>query len=158
MQSKDEIITKTKKLLTNIIEAEGLELYDVEYLTEHGQKILRLYIDKEGGVNLNDCEAINNLVIPSLDADDPIPEAYILEVSSPGIERKLVKPTHYTKNIGTKVEVRLHAPLNENIRQKKLQGTLLNYKEDVVTISYDKGEVLEIPIKNVKVCRLVYEA
>jgi len=158
VQSKDEIITKTKKLLTNIIEAEGLELYDVEYLTEHGQKILRLYIDKEGGVNLNDCEAINNLVIPSLDADDPIPEAYILEVSSPGIERKLVKPTHYTKNIGTKVEVRLHAPLNENIRQKKLQGTLLNYKEDVVTISYDKGEVLEIPTKNVKVCRLVYEA
>ena len=150
-------LTPVYNLLEPIVEAHGIELYDIEYLTEYGRQVLRLYIDKENGISLDDCENITYAVQPALDAADPIAGPYILEVSSPGIERKLVKDKHYTANIGKQVEIRLNKPLNGNHsfgNQKKFRGELLGLDEEAVIIKID--EELRIPRENLKFCRLIY--
>ena len=152
-------------MLEPVVEARQMELYDIDYLTEHGRKILRLYIDKEGGISLDDCEVVSHAANSALDAKDPVPEAYVLEVSSPGIERKLVKDAHYMANIGRKVEVRLNKPL-EDFKQKKFRGVLLGLDESAVVISGVAdgvggldvlGEKLRLPREHLAYCRLVYE-
>lgn len=155
MHNKEEIVKAARTLLTPVVEAQQLELYDVEFLQEYGRKILRLYIEKEGGVTLDDCERVNYAVEPVLDANDPVPGAYVLEVSSPGIERKLVKDAHYAKNIGAEVEVKLSKPYE---RQKKFLGTLFSLEEDAVVITNEKGEKLQLPRENLLHCRLVYSS
>lgn len=160
---KSPILAAVQQLLEPVIEAQHIELYDLELLTEYGRKILRLYIDKDGGITLNDCERITYAVEPVLDVHDPIPGAYVLEVSSPGIERKLIKDIHYIKHIGQLVEVKLDKPINDLNNQKKIQGTLMSLEEDAVIISIDAlaGDAtnieLRLPREHLIYCRLVYE-
>ena len=146
--------------LEPVIEAQNVELYDIEYLVEHGRKVLRLYIEQEGGVDLDSCERVSRAVEAALDIHDPIPEAYVLEVSSPGIERKLIKNTHYEKNIGKPVAVKLKKPYGEN-NQKNFRGVLIGLEEDTVVISADsaKGstETLHLPRENMIHCRIIYK-
>lgn len=156
---RESIISAAKALLEPIVEAQQVELYDLEFLTEYGRKVLRLYIEKEGGVSLDDCEQITHAVEPVLDAHDPIPEAYVLEVSSPGIERKLVKDSHYAQNMGKQVEVKLSKPVAEQNNQKKFRGTLTGLEEDAIVILSDpSGESLKLPRQHLVYCRLVYTA
>ena len=138
-------------MLEPAIEARQIELYNIEFLTEHGRQILRLYIDKDDGVTLDDCEEITYIVQPILDANDPFPGSYVLEVSSPGIERKLIKDSHYMANIGKEVEVRLNKPLG---KQKKFRGVLLGLEKEAILI--DTGEKLRLPREHLAYCRLVF--
>jgi len=144
-----------KSQLEPVVESHNIELYDIEFLTEHGRKILRLYIEQEGGVSLDECELISRAVEASLDAHDPIPNAYVLEVSSPGIERKLVKDSHYQLNIGKAVAVKLKKPFGEN-NQKNFRGVLVGLEDDVVVISLESEELLRLPKEHMIHCRLIY--
>ena len=149
------IVPLVEPIIANTVEAQGVELYNLEYLTEYGRKILRLYIDKEGGITLDDCERVSRAVEPVLDAHDPIPEAYVLEVSSPGIERKLVKDSHFASNIGKTVEVKLFKPLDTD-RRKKFSGVLSEFNNGTVTVATSQGD-FKLKRDDIAQCRLVFK-
>ena len=154
---ENPIVTTVMALLEPTVEAQGIELYDLEYLTEHGRRVLRLYIEKEGGIGLDDCERISHAVEPILDAHDPIPDSYVLEVSSPGIERKLIKDNHFALHIGKEVEVKLYKPINmpQGHGRKKFRGMLAGLEDGYVLINLD-GEMLRFPRLDMAYCRLVF--
>lgn len=114
-----------------IVEAKGCELWDVEYVKEAGQWYLRIYIDKDEGVSINDCEAVSRAMDPILDEKDPIAESYTFEVSSAGLDRRLKKPEHFARFIGEEVEVRLYKPIDG---AKQHTGTLVAHENGDVTI------------------------
>jgi ribosome maturation factor RimP len=143
-------------MLEPVAEACGVELYDLEYIKEGSNWILRLYIDKPAGVDLNDCEQVSRAAEAVLDARDPIPSAYVLEVSSPGIERRLKKEAHYARYTGKRVEVRLFKPIDG---RKKFRGLLRGLLDGAVVIADEDDEERERAFGRalVSVCRLVYE-
>ena len=108
---------KVEKLLEPIIEKIGYELYDVEYAKEGKNYFLRIFIDNEKGIDLNDCEKVNDAITDILDEENYIKEQYFLEVSSPGIERVLRKDKHLEQNIGKEVEIKLFKPINKTIEE-----------------------------------------
>ena len=111
--SKREIYeAKVEALVLPIVEANNFELVDVEYVKEAGTWYLRIYIDKEGGIFINDCELVSRALSEILDKDDPIEDAYILEVSSPGLGRPIKKDKDFQRNLGDEVEVRTYKPIN----------------------------------------------
>lgn len=125
-------ITETvSRLAQPVVEQEGCSLWDVEYLREAGTWYLRVYIDKEGGVSINDCERISRALDPLLDEADPIPESYVFEVGSAGAERELKRPSDFDMFMGSKVELRLYQPLEGS---KSFVGTLRSYDKGDVTI------------------------
>ena len=125
--------------------AQGCTLWDVEYVREGGEWFLRLYIDKDGGVNINDCEAVSRAVDPILDERDPIPGSYHFEVSSAGLERPLKRPEHFAASVGKPVAVRLYRPRNG---AKEFVGPLRACEDGRVTIdaaggpmTFEKSEI-----------------
>jgi len=145
--------SKITQLLTPIIEAQGVTLYDLEFIKEGGEKILRLYIDKpEGGVDINDCERVSRAAEAELDAHDPIPTAYDLEVSSPGVERKLTKPEHYTRYTGHKIAIKLYAPVDGT---RKFTGILTSYENGNLSLTNEDGETRSFEQPQISACRLV---
>ena len=120
-----------KNVIKNIVEDNGCELYDIEETTEGEHKYFRVYITKPGGVNLNDCTAINNLISPIFDVEDPVDGKYFLEVSSPGVERKLTKSEHFEKSIGENVKV----TLNDGT---KIKGQLKSFVDNIAEIGKEK--------------------
>ncbi len=134
-----------EKLLKPIIEEEGYELYDVEYAKEGKEYYLRIFIDNEKGININDCEKINNAITDKLDEADYIKEQYYLEVSSPGIERVLKKDEHLEKNIEQEIKVKLFKK-DEN-GKKEYTGKLKEFDKDKIIIE-DK-ELIEIQRKSI---------
>ena len=119
----------------------GLELWDVEYVREAGQWFLRVYVDKDGGVSINDCEALSKALDPVLDEADPIPDSYVFEVSSAGAERELKRPRDFEKFMGSAVEVRLYKAVDGS---KTWTGTLAGYEDGAVRLqSGDKEYVFE---------------
>ena len=112
--SKREIYeAKVEALVLPIVEANNFELVDVEYVKEAGTWYLRIYIDKEGGIFINDCELVSRALSEIMDQDDPIEDAYILEVSSPGLGRPIKKDKDFQRNLGDEVEVRTYKPINK---------------------------------------------
>ena len=153
--SRKEIEERTEKLLKPITEDNGVSVYDVEYVKEGSDYYLRAYIDKDGGVTIDDCEAVSRALNDKLDEEDYIDDAYILEVSSPGLTRALKKPEHFSKSIGKDVEFKLFSPITYEEKGKKLSakefvGILKKYDEstDTVTIGFDDKE-LEILRKDI---------
>jgi len=116
----------------------GLEIWDVRYLKEGSQWFLRIFIDKDGGVDINDCENMSRAIDEPLDKADPIEGEYILEVSSPGIERELIKPGHFKSFIGADIMVRMFRPIEGIGRDFK--GVLTAYDDGEVTITDHSGE------------------
>ena len=114
-----------------IVEQNGCTLWDVEYVKEAGDWYLRLYIDKEGGVSIDDCEAVSRAVSDALDAADPIEGSYIFEVSSAGADRALKKPEHFAACMGQEVQVRLYRPREG---RKEFVGVLTGYEAGTVTL------------------------
>lgn len=112
-------------------EALGLEIWDVEYVREAGQWFLRVYIDKEGGVSIQDCEALSKALDPLLDEADPIPDSYVFEVSSAGAERELKRPGDFEQFMGHEAEVKTYKPVNGS---KAFVGTLAGYADGAVTL------------------------
>ena len=126
-----KITDKVTAIAKPIVEEEGCSLWDVEYVREAGSWYLRIYIDKVGGVDIEDCERISRRLDPVLDEADPIPDSYVFEVGSAGIERELKRPGDFEAFLGSDVEVRLYHPVNG---QKSFVGTLLSYDNGTTTI------------------------
>ena len=131
MTKREEYEQKTEKLLMPIMEANGFELVDVEYVKEAGNWYLRAYIDKPGGITVDDCEVVNRELGDLLDRDDFIDDSYILEVSSPGLGRPLKKERDFIRSKGEEVEIRTYRMVD---RQKEFRGVLKAWDKDTVTI------------------------
>lgn len=133
--SKREIYeSRTEALLLPLMEEFGFELVDVEYVKEGGSWYLRAYIDKEGGITVNDCEAVARRMNDLLDEEDFVEESYIFEVSSPGLGRPLKKDKDFQRSLGEEVEIRTYRPID---RQKEFVGELKAYDKESVTIVYE---------------------
>ncbi|WP_026889221.1 ribosome maturation factor RimP [Clostridium beijerinckii] len=146
---KDVLIERIEELVRPIVSELSCELYYVEYVKENGEFYLRIYIDKEGRVSLNDCEAVSRRVSEVLDVEDPIKEAYYLEVSSPGLNRGLYKEEHFKKYIGSEVLIRLTSSLDG---VKSVKGVLRDVSEDSMLI---EGETeIKIPRDKIKSANL----
>ncbi|MBR1703570.1 MAG: ribosome maturation factor RimP [Lachnospiraceae bacterium] len=137
MSKREDYESRTEALLAPIAEANGVEIYDVEYVKEGSDFYLRAYIDKPDGVNILDCENVSRALSEVLDREDFIPDAYILEVSSPGLGRTLKKDRHLAKSIGQDVEVKLFKPVD---KQKEFAGRLERFDGETVTITDESGE------------------
>ena len=150
------MIEKLEALLIPVAEAQGCELYDIEYVKEGGDRILRLYIDKADGIDIDDCERVSRAAEVVLDEQDLISGEYRLQVSSPGVERKLKKPEHFAKFIGHKIEVRLFAPYSPETGRKKFAGKLTDYKGNEITIkTAEDDEEFTFGLQQVSACKLV---
>jgi ribosome maturation factor RimP len=143
---------KVEELLQNKIEELGYELYDVEYAKEGKNYFLRIFIDNEKGIDLNDCEKVNDGIMDLLDEADYIKEQYFLEVSSPGIERILRKEKHLDGAIGEEIEVNLFKPIE---KQKSLDGILTGYDEKYITVKCENEEI-SIERKNISLMKTKY--
>ena len=126
-----KITDKVFELSKPVVEEAGCTLWDVEYVREAGTWFLRVYIDKEGGVSISDCETISRILDPMLDEADPIPDSYVFEVGSAGAERELKRPSDFQQFMGKEVEVRLYQPMNG---QKAFVGNLEGYEDGNVTL------------------------
>ncbi len=129
---------RTEELITPILEEMGFELYDVEYVKEGADYYLRAYIDKEGGITIDDCVEVSRRMNDLLDAEPDIGgnDGYIFEVSSPGLGRVLKKDKHLEKSIGEDVDIKTYKPVNGS---KEFTGTLKAFDKDTVTIEFDDG-------------------
>lgn len=136
MSKRETYETRTEELLAPIAAENGVEIYDVEYVKEGSEYYLRAYIDKPEGVNINDCENVSRALSDVLDREDFIPEAYILEVSSPGLGRTLKKDKHLAKSIGQDVEIKLFKPID---KCKEFAGALESFDEKELTIRQEDG-------------------
>lgn len=130
---------KTESLIMPILDRMNFELVDVEYVKEGGTWYLRAYIDKEGGITVNDCEDVAREMNVLLDEEDFIPDAYVFEVSSPGLGRPLKKEKDYIRNMGKELEIRTYKAIN---RCKEFYGLLRAYDKDTVTIETEDGETI----------------
>ncbi len=137
MSKKETYEAKTEELLLPIAQKNDVEIYDVEYVKEGSEYYLRAYIDKPEGVNINDCENVSRALSDALDGADFIPDAYILEVSSPGLGRTLKKDRHFEKCMGQDVEVKLFKALDG---VKEFEGALTGFDADSITISMEDKE------------------
>ena len=149
--SKREIYeAKVEALVLPIVEANNFELVDVEYVKEAGTWYLRIYIDKEGGIFINDCELVSRVLSEIMDQDDPIEDAYILEVSSPGLGRPIKKDKDFQRNLGDEVEIRTYKPIN---KQKEFVGLLDSWDKETVTLQMESGELFTIARADIALIR-----
>ncbi len=132
-----KLTEKIQALAEPVVREEGCSLWDVEYVREAGTWYLRLYLDKEGGVGIDDCERISRRLDPILDEADPIPESYVFEVGSAGAERELKRPSDFAQFMGAEVEVKLYKPLEG---RKAWVGELAGYDAGAVTLRIGEEE------------------
>ena len=133
-----KITEKVTQMALPIVEAHGCTLWDVEYVREGSEYFLRLYLDKEGGVDINDCEAMSRAMDPILDEEDPIPESYHFEVCSAGLERPLKRPSDFERFMGEPIMVKLYRPRNG---LKEIPGILRGYENGCVTVEAGKETI-----------------
>ncbi len=150
--ASNNIESKVEKLLCNSIENLGYDLYDVLYEKEGKDYYLRIIIDKPEGIDINDCEKVNNEINPILDEADYIKEQYFLEVSSPGIERTLRKEKHFLSQIGNEISVKLFKPIN---KQKEIIGTLEEYNKNRITIKTNESTI-KIDLKDIALVKTIF--
>ena len=144
---------KTEQLILPILERMQFELVDVEYVKEAGNWYLRGYIDKPGGITVNDCEAVSRAFSDKLDENDFIEDSYIMEISSPGLDRPLKKEKDFARSMGKLVEIRTYRPIE---KQKEFCGILNAYDESSVTINED-GQLRTFDKKDIALIRLAIE-
>ena len=139
MSRREQYEQQTEELLEPIVTGHGFELVDVEYVKEGSDWYLRAYIDKPEGVSIIDCENVSRAFSDKLDEEDFISDAYILEVSSPGLGRALKKDRHLEKSLGEEVEVRTYKPID---KQKEFTGILKSYDKDTITIQTEEKDLV----------------
>jgi len=147
------LLESIRELIEPIILSEGMELIDIEYLRESRGWILRFYIDKEGGVTLNHCSHLSEQIGDLVEVKDLIPHNFILEVSSPGLNRPLKKEKDFITYVGETIKVKTIKPIDQ---KKNFQGTLLGYKEGKVMISSDNQEI-HIPFSIISKANIQYQ-
>ncbi len=148
------IVKKVEELVEPIIRTLGLELVEVQFRRERPGWVLRLLIDKEGGVNLEDCVQVSEVVGDILDAEDPIPHAYNLEVSSPGLERPLVKEKDYRRFAGRKARITTRQPL---AGRRNFTGIILGIEDGLISLRLSEGQQVEIPFSLVEKAHLKFD-
>lgn len=149
-----QVIKNTENLLQPILEEKNLELVDVEYVKEGKNWFLRVYIDKEGGIDIAECGEVSEQLSEKLDETDPINDAYFLEVSSPGVERPLKKEADFEKNINKNVFVKLYEPIDG---EKEYEGILKDFTNKIASIEYKiktRKKVVEIPFDKITKARI----
>ena len=139
-----KVVQKVEALVTPIIESLGIELIETEYVKEGPNWYLRLYIDKKGGVSIDDCQAVNDAVTGIIDEADPIAGAYIFEVSSPGLDRPLKSEKDFIRYEGEFVEVKLYA---QKAGCDSFEGNLIGKEDGIIRIKNGKGEIIEFTEK-----------
>lgn len=154
MTKREQYEAKVEAWLLPVLKEYAFELVDVEYVKEVGIWYLRAYIDKEGGITVDDCEIVSRRLGEWLDKEDFISDSYILEVSSPGLGRPLKKEKDFARSIGKDVEIRLYKPLN---KQKEYTGTLASYDADTVTITLEDGSDLIFKKSDIALIRLAFD-
>ena len=153
MSKKEIYEQKAEVLVAPIVEKYGFELVDVEYVKEGGNFYLRAYVDKPGGITVDDCETVSREFSDKLDEADFIDEAYIMEVSSPGLGRPLKKEKDFRRSMGEEVEIRTYRPIN---REKEFYGVLTAYDENSVTIDCE-GEEKIFQKADIALIRLAFD-
>lgn len=137
MGKKESYEAKTEQLIQPIIDANNFELFDVEYVKEGSDYYLRVYIDKEGGITVDDCQLVSRAFNEILDREDYIADQYIFEVSSPGLLRPLKKEKDYVRSIGRLIDIKLYKAVDG---QKEYTGVLKEYDTDTVTLTIDEED------------------
>ncbi|MDD6339090.1 MAG: ribosome maturation factor RimP [Butyrivibrio sp.] len=150
MSKRADYEEKATELILPIVEQNGFELVDVEYVKEGSDNYLRAYIDKPGGIMIEDCEIVSRAFSDLLDEKDFISESYILEVSSPGLGRPFRKDKDFQRNIGEEVEFKLFSPVN---RKKDYVGILKAFDSETITIEFENGEESQFERKNLAIIR-----
>lgn len=154
MSKRENYEARTEELITPIIERMNFELVDVEYVKEGGTWYLRAYIDKEGGITVNDCEAVAREMNEILDREDFVEDSYVFEVSSPGLGRPLKKEKDYIRSMGKEVEIRTYRAIN---REKEFYGILSAYDETTVTIEPEDGGKMTFEKSDIALIRLAFD-
>ncbi len=154
MSRREEYESKTEALLIPILEEKGYEMVDVEYVKEGSSWYLRVFVDKPGGITINDLESVSRRLSDLLDEKDFISDAYILEVSSPGLGRPLKKDRDFDRSIGEEIEVHLYRSLNGN---KQYIGLLKSYDKDTITIEDEDGSEINLDRVNVSLVKLTID-
>lgn len=154
MSKRESYEARTEELITPIIERMNFELVDVEYVKEGGTWYLRAYIDKEGGITVNDCEAVAREMNEILDQEDFVEDSYVFEVSSPGLGRPLKKEKDYVRSMGKEVEIRTYRAIN---REKEFYGILSAYDETTVIIEPEDGEKMTFEKSDIALIRLAFD-
>lgn len=145
---------RTEELITPILERMQFELVDVEYVKEGATWYLRAYIDKEGGITVNDCEAVAREMNEILDREDYIEDSYVFEVSSPGLGRPLKKEKDYARSMGKELEIRTYRAID---KKKEFYGILTSYDEKTVTIETEDGSELTLEKADIALIRLAFD-
>lgn len=147
---------RIQQLLEPILKSLGLDLWDLEFQKSGPKWLLRVYIDREigSGVTLQDCESVSRDLGTALDVEDFINHAYILEVSSPGLDRVLTKPEHYQRFVGSLIKIKMYQPINND---KVFRGKLLGMLDTFVRIELSDGEIMATPISNIAKAQLEVE-
>lgn len=154
MSKKEVYEQRTEEILQPIMEKNGFELWDVEYVKEGNNWYLRAYIDKPGGIMIDDCEVVSRELSDILDTEDFIEGAYILEVSSPGLGRPLKKEKDFQRSIGEEVEIRTYRAID---RQKEFIGVLKEFDKETVTIQYENEETKTFDRNEIALIRLAFD-
>ena len=154
MSKRETYETRTEELITPILDRMNFELVDVEYVKEGGTWYLRAYIDKEGGITVNDCEAVAREMNEILDREDFVEDSYVFEVSSPGLGRPLKKEKDYIRRRGREVEIRTYRAIN---REKEFYGILSAYDENTVTIKTEDGTEMTFEKSDIALIRLAFD-
>ena len=164
MGVREDYEARTEKLILPLVEKRAFELVDVEYVKEGTNWYLRAYIDKEGGITVDDCEVVSRELSELLDQEDFIPDSYILEVSSPGLGRQLKKEKDFARSIGKEVEIKLYKAIElydekgTAVKEKELYGYLKSYDEQTVTIAFveddEEEDYFTLKRKEIAIIRL----
>lgn len=154
MTKREMYESRTEEFLLPLIEERHFELVDVEYVKEGSSWYLRAYIDKEGGIAIDDCEVISRILSDWLDKEDFISDSYILEVSSPGLGRPLKKEKDFARSLGKEVDIKLYRARE---KQKDFTGALAEYDKDTVTIELEDGSRMVFERQEIALIRLAFD-
>lgn len=154
MSKREVYEQKTEEILLPIVEEYGFELVDVEYVKEGGTWYLRTYIDKEGGISIDDCEKVSRRLSDILDEKDYIDDTYIMEVSSPGLGRPLKKEKDFKRSLGKEVDIRTYRMID---KQKEFTGILKDYDKDTVTIEQEDETLKTFEKGDIALIRLAFD-
>ncbi len=145
---------RVRQLIEETVQSQGYELVEAELKGSGKSSVLRIFIDKPDGISLRDCELVSSQVGTVLDVEDLIPSSYTLEVSSPGLDRKLVKESDYTRFVGQMARIQTRIPLNQ---QKVFRGRLQGFQDGKIRLELPKGNLLEIPLDVIQEARLEFD-
>jgi len=154
MPKNSGLINEIFELAEDLLSESLMELVDVEFLFEHGRWVLRLYIDKEGGITLDDCASVSRELGDLVEAKNTIDYSYVLEVSSPGLNRPLKKEKDFIRSIGKIVALVVSKPIN---KRKNFTGRVTGVREGVISLLLNDNTLAEVPLKEINKARLKYE-